>query len=689
MHHNHRPFVLMKFGGTSLGTAQRLCSVADIVRDQVLLGYVPVVVCSAMSGERKATGTTSLLLQAAEATLQQPSSELSYRAMVDQIRDNHVAAARDAFARPPPPDAAAIAAHSSQQLLLDLEAAIARECTKLVEFLQAVEIIDEISPRSKDVIVSVGEKLSAMMVTAVLRHRGVPAISVNLDRIVHKEFDAEFLDQSFYDYLADKSSEAVLAALDSEASLDHGSVTVPVATGFLGPVPGSLLSTVGRGYTDLTAALLSVGLDAEELQIWKEVDGIFTADPRKVPTARLLRTISPDEAAELTYYGSEVIHPFTMDQVIRSGVQIRIKNTFNPSGSGTVIVPETPRSTSSNGHRRMQQRRRESRVTQTDGELGSNLPPLRTLDDAYLGAAAAASNSSSPSTTGSSASLSSLVQNPVTARSPTAVTIKDSILVINIRSNRKSSTHGFLSSIFGILDRHGVVVDMITTSEVHVSMAIPVPHTHVKSSSSNGSLSAVKSGRSSSSSSGSGSSSCSSSLGDAELLPSGNDFVLGGAAYLSVDNPNGGQVHLPRHLEKVLAEFQRLGAVSYVPRQVILSVVGKHMRNMVGTAGKMFSILAADGINIEMISQGASEINISCVIGEHCCDTALRSVHDRLVCGVVVSHTSNYYRDGYYTASAGCSGAVTDDGAGDDSDRTAQRRPSPPLQTTIAGGLYL
>ncbi|KAL7752906.1 hypothetical protein RI367_001909 [Sorochytrium milnesiophthora] len=229
-----------------------------------------------------------------------------------------------------------------------------------------------------------------------------------------------------------------------------------------------------------------------------------------------------------------------------------------------------------------------------------------------------------------SVSLSSLVQNPVTARSPTAVTIKDSILVINIRSNRKSSTHGFLSSIIGILDQHGVVVDMITTSEVHVSMAIPVPHTHVKSSSSNGSLSAVKSGRSSSSSSGSGSSSCSSSLGDGEMPPHGNDFVLGGAAYLSVDNPNGGQVHLPRHLEKVLAEFQRLGAVSYVPRQVILSVVGKHMRNMVGTAGKMFSILAADGINIEMISQGASEINISCVIGEHCCDTALRSVHDRL-----------------------------------------------------------
>jgi aspartate kinase len=86
------------------------------------------------------------------------------------------------------------------------------------------------------------------------------------------------------------------------------------ATGFFGPVPGSLLKQVGRGYTDLAAALLAAGLGASELQIWKEVDGIFTADPRKVLTARLLPVISPEEAAELTYYGSEVVHPFTMEQ---------------------------------------------------------------------------------------------------------------------------------------------------------------------------------------------------------------------------------------------------------------------------------------------------------------------------------------------------------------------------------------
>lgn len=113
-------------------------------------------------------------------------------------------------------------------------------------------------------------------------------------------------------------------------------------------MPGSLLKTIGRGYTDLTAALISVAINASELQIWKEVDGVFSADPRKVESAQLLTHLSPEETAELTYYGSEVIHPFTMDQVIRASIPIRIKNTFNPSGHGSVIIPSGYKSPSVN-----------------------------------------------------------------------------------------------------------------------------------------------------------------------------------------------------------------------------------------------------------------------------------------------------------------------------------------------------
>ena len=148
------------------------------------------------------------------------------------------------------------------------------------------------------------------LITTLLS-QGLDAEYVSLEEIV-PQFDFEgdpekSLPQEFYDNLA--------VAL-GERLRECGS-RIPLVTGFFGPVPGSLLQQIGRGYTDLCSALLAVGLEASELQIWKEVDGIFTADPLKVSTARLISVISPDEAADLTYYGGELVHPFTIEQVGR------------------------------------------------------------------------------------------------------------------------------------------------------------------------------------------------------------------------------------------------------------------------------------------------------------------------------------------------------------------------------------
>ena len=204
--------------------------------------------------------------------------------------------------------------------------------------------------------------------------------------------------------------------------------------GFFGVVPGSLLAQVGRGYSDLCAALCAVGVGASELQVWKEVDGIFTADPRKVPTARLLPTITPEEAAELTYYGSEVIHPFTMEQVIRAAIPIRIKNVENPSGDGTVIFPDAV------------------------------APDARPAEHT-------ARNTVAPSVaTHAPPSVPRSALEP--HRGPTAITIKDTVFVLSVHSNRKTIAHGFFARIFGTLDKHGIVVDLISTSEVHVSLAV-------------------------------------------------------------------------------------------------------------------------------------------------------------------------------------------------------------------------
>lgn len=246
-----------------------------------------------------------------------------------------------------------------------------------------------------------GEKLSCKIFTSVLRSDGVPAVYVNLERVVDRPFLETQLDHQFYAYLKERFHAMIRDVLAADQ--------VPVITGFFGYVPGGLLNAVGRGYTDFTASLVAAACGAEEFQIWKEVDGIFTADPNKVPTARVLTSISPAEAAELTFYGAEVIHPFTMEQAINAQIPIRIKNTFKPGGEGTLIRP-----------------------TEDDLTTSSNV------------------------------------------KRPTAVTVKSNVILINVASNRKSLAHGFMADIFSIFDKHGVALDLISTSEVNVSMAVSI-----------------------------------------------------------------------------------------------------------------------------------------------------------------------------------------------------------------------
>lgn len=287
------------------------------------------------------------------------------------------------------------------------------ECKEIVEFREAAEKWHlEIDRRSKDRIVSFGEKLSCRFVTALLQDRGVEAEFVDLSDIINCK-PTDKVDLKFYKAMSAALKEKILACEDR----------VPVVTGYFGKVPGGLMDgEIGRGYTDLCAALIAVGIKAEELQVWKEVDGIFTADPSKVPTARLLSTITPAEAAELTFYGSEVIHHLTMDQVMHATppIQIRIKNVKNSRGDGTIVLPDVKLSSNQLLHAR-------------------------------------------------SASTVSLRKTP---KRPTAVTIKDKISVINVHSNKRSISHGFFAKVFRILDKRQLSVDLISTSEVHVSMAI-------------------------------------------------------------------------------------------------------------------------------------------------------------------------------------------------------------------------
>ena len=284
----------------------------------------------------------------------------------------------------------------SRELVLGYESSVEAECARLLLFLSAAQVLDEISARTRDVIIGAGEKLACLFMTALLQDRGIDAEYVNLENIIHPASLGNSLTQEFY-------AEVGLAVADRVRECGD---RVPVITGYFGTVPGSLLTSVGRGYTDLCAALLAVGIEAEELQIWKEVDGIFTADPRKVPQAQLIPYISPEETAELTYWGAEVIHPFTMEQAIGARIPIRVKNVMNPNGSGTVIYP--------------------------DGSEPNSSPPGSKVLKPHL-------------------------------KRPTAVTTKQDISIISIRSNRKSLNHGFLAGIFMTLDSRRLSVDLIST----------------------------------------------------------------------------------------------------------------------------------------------------------------------------------------------------------------------------------
>ncbi|ETW75759.1 hypothetical protein HETIRDRAFT_481226 [Heterobasidion irregulare TC 32-1] len=579
-------WLVQKYGGTSVGKFAATIA-AHIVPDY-LDQHKVAIVCSARSGSTKALGTTNLLLRAAAEALHRPSSSSSISSSASATSDSTAPASgtatpfvhgRSSSAQspifpssraaspapasslvftplgdasqptatptptPPPPPfsatvdviraehiAAAQLAVRDPALRAELEAEITRDCDGLRAFLYATQVIDEISPRSRDSIVGFGEKLGCKLVVAALRDQGIDAEFVSLENVVpaaaHDDADADAhgaLGQGFYDAVAEAIAQRVLQC----------GPRVPVVTGFFGPVPGSLLRQVGRGYTDLAAALLAAGLGAAELQIWKEVDGIFTADPRKVPTARLIPLISPEEAAELTYYGSEVVHPFTMEQVIRRKIPIRIKNVENPKGGGTVIHPDpdldldaVPDFLSS------------ASSTPSSPSLPSALSPLLTQNGAFTTSSAG----------GASRKL------------PTAVTIKERMVVLNVNSNRKSVSHGFLARIFGALDRFGVVVDLISTSEVHVSMAI--------------------------------------------------EDVLDRKA-----------------LARVVRELEKSGSVSVHRDMAILSLVGKQMRHLVGIAGRMFTTLGGGNVNVEMISQGANEINISCVIDGRDAVKALNLIH--------------------------------------------------------------
>ncbi|AMY12447.1 Lysine-sensitive aspartokinase 3 [Luteitalea pratensis] len=363
--------VVMKFGGTSVKDPEAIGRLARIVAREYATSGAPVVVVSAMSG------ITDQLLDAV-AAVERGDAELASQ-KVAVMRDRHRAAAEALLTRA-----------DEQGDVLD---ALERQWREAAALLHAMAVLREVSPRSRDAVVAMGELASSRLVAAALTELGTAAQCVDARRVLVTSADHGHA-------LPDQAATA--ARLKERVLPITSAGVVAVLGGFIGATAEGITTTLGRGGSDYSASLFGAGLHAAEIQIWTDVDGMLTADPRIVEGARPLPSLSFAEASELAYFGAKVLHPSTIAPAVTDGIPVRILNSHRPEVAGTTITANPP------------------------------------LPEAPL----------------------------------TGLACKRDITVIDIRSTMMLAAYGFMRRVFEVFERYRTSVDVITTSEVSVSITI-------------------------------------------------------------------------------------------------------------------------------------------------------------------------------------------------------------------------
>jgi aspartate kinase len=307
--------IIHKFGGTSVGDADRFASVADILIDphQGPSGASPcetVAIVSAMSGV-----TNRLIAGARSAAAGQDSV---YREIKADLVDRHLKVVETLLQK------------NSERL--NVGGLIEDRLHELGRFYRSIAMLGELTARGLDAVASFGEQLSASILAAALRERGMRAQALSATELI----------------VTDDHFGAATPLMDKTRQYLQGKVrplvergVIPIITGFVAATESGVTTTLGRGGSDFSAAIVGAALEADEVWIWTDVDGILTADPNLVPQARTLAELSYTEAADLAYYGADVLHPKTIRPVTENGIPLRIVNSFNPAHPGTLIV-KTP-----------------------------------------------------------------------------------------------------------------------------------------------------------------------------------------------------------------------------------------------------------------------------------------------------------------------------------------------------------
>ena len=299
---------VMKFGGTSVGDATCIERVVDIIRSASEEADL-VVVVSAMSG------VTNKLVEAASQA--EAANTDRVVEILKQLRHQHDIALR-----------ALIPSVEEQQRISRKMDALFEEADR---FSKGTICLRELTPRVRDAISSLGERLSVLLVAATLQRNGVAGEPVEATELVITDSNHGVADPRI-DLTRERCETRLLPLVRNGV--------VPIVTGFIGSTSEGVLTTLGRGGSDFSATILGAAISADEVEIWTDVDGILTADPRLVPGARTIGEVSYREAAELAYFGARVLHPKTLRPLAQSGIPLWIRNTFAPEKPGTKITPQ-------------------------------------------------------------------------------------------------------------------------------------------------------------------------------------------------------------------------------------------------------------------------------------------------------------------------------------------------------------
>jgi aspartate kinase len=445
--------VVMKFGGTSVEDARAMLRTAAIVRGRRDRGLGAVVVVSAMAR------VTDLLLAAAAAAGR--GDKDGALEIARRLRNRHVETAADLLCG---------------ELLLQVDAAMRLEFDALDDLLRGIAAVGELTPRTSDNVVSFGERMSSRMVAAAFAQNGLNGVHVDARTcIVTDDHYGKAAPQE--DAIELKLTELVLPLVERGQT--------PVMGGFIGATAAGITTTLGRGGSDYTAALVGGGLHAGAIEIWTDVNGIMTTDPRICADALRVKTISFEEAAELAYFGAKVLHPATILPAVQKSIPVWVLNSRNAENEGTKITAMAPPCAS----------------------------PFK------------------------------------------SIAAKKRLTIIDVVASRMLMSHGYLKAVFDVFDKYHCAIDMVSTSEVSISVTVD----------------------------------------SNERLP------------------------------EICAELGKIADVKLEGKKALVCLVGEDIRGHAGISGRVFG--AIRHINVRMISQGASEINMSFMIEESDVEEAIRSLH--------------------------------------------------------------